>query len=111
MSREIATLQHELVRGSRQLPIRQNRRAGKTEGSGRAASKHAYLGYDPMKTTVCVAKPVLTRRELAKVLGCARYYVIEQPNHDPASRLRVDRHVELYTRRSVIGGESKCDAL
>jgi hypothetical protein len=56
---------------------------------------NTYIGDDPMKGTLRVAKPVLSRRELAKVLRGAWHHVIEQAEHDSASRFRVDRDVEL----------------
>ncbi len=57
---------------------------------------NTYIGDDPMKGTLRVAKPMLSRRELAKVLRGAWHHVIEQAEHDSASRFRVDRHVELH---------------
>lgn len=56
-----------------------------------------------MKRALRVAKPVLSRRELAEVLRRARYHVIEQPEYDSTSRFRVDRHVELPSiKRGVV---------
>ncbi len=55
-----------------------------------------YVGDDAMKCALRIAKPVLSRRKLAEVLHRAWYHVIEQSEHDSASRFRVDRHVELH---------------
>ena len=49
-----------------------------------------------METTRRVAKTVLSRRELAKVLRRAWHHVVEQPKHDSAGRFRADRDVELH---------------
>ena len=43
------------------------------------------LGDDAMRKAPHVAKPVLSRRELAEVLHRARYPVMEQLEHDWAS--------------------------
>jgi hypothetical protein len=56
---------------------------------------NTYAGDDPMKIALRIAKSMLSRRELAKVLRRPRHHVVEQAEHDSASRLRVDRHVEL----------------
>jgi len=51
-----------------------------------------------MKRALRIAKSVLSRRELAEVLRRPWYHVIEQADYDPASRFRVDRHVELHQK-------------
>jgi len=60
-----------------------------------------YVGDDAMKCALRVAKPVLSLRELAEVLRRAWYHVIEQSEHDSASRFRVDRHVELHQTKKT----------
>ena len=59
---------------------------------------NTYVRDDAMKKALRVAKSVLSRRELAEVLRRAWYHVIEQAEHDSASRFRVDRHVELHQK-------------
>ena len=39
--------------------------------------KFTHVGDDPMERAFCIAKTVLTRRELAEVPCCERYHVIE----------------------------------
>lgn len=95
--REIATLQHELTTLSWSITgptkILEKKRTPKV---GRRRVPNTYAGDDPMKRAFRIAKPVLSRRELAKVLRRSRHHVVEQAEHDSASRLRVDRHVELH---------------
>lgn len=67
----------------------------KTKEGGGWGRPKTYVGDDAMKRALCVAKSVLSRRELAEVLRCAWYHVIEQAEYDPASRFRVDRYIEL----------------
>jgi hypothetical protein len=50
-----------------------------------------------MERTVGVSESVLSRSELPKILRRAGHHVIKQAKHDPASRFRVDRDVELQT--------------
>jgi hypothetical protein len=72
--------------------------------------RNTHVRDNPMKRALCVAKPVLSGREFAKVLCRARDNVVEQAEHDSASRFRVDRHVELqffdttkYVRKIIAG--------
>ena len=44
---------------------------------------------------------MLARRELAEILYGARYHVVEEAEHDSASRLRVDGVVELYSQKYI----------
>jgi len=49
-----------------------------------------------MERTSRVSETVLSRRELTEILRRARHHVIEQAEDDSASRVRVDRDIELY---------------
>jgi len=61
-----------------------------------------YVGDDAMTSALRVAKPVPSRRELAEILRRAWYHVIEQSEHDSASRFRVGRHVELHQTKKTV---------
>jgi len=71
-----------------------------------------YVGDDTMKCALLrIAKPVLSRRELAEVLRRAWYHVIEQSEHDSASRFRVDRHIELHQTKKKTFQPNFADAM
>jgi hypothetical protein len=58
---------------------------------------NTHLWDESVKRTFRVTKAMLSCRELAEVLRGAWDHVIEQPEHDSASRFRVYRHVKLQT--------------
>jgi hypothetical protein len=55
---------------------------------------NTYVEEDSMKRALRVAKPLLSCRELEKHLFRAQFLVVEQAEHDSASRFRVDQHIE-----------------
>jgi hypothetical protein len=55
---------------------------------------NTYVENDSMKRALRVAKPMLSCRKLEKPLFRARFHVVEQAEHDSASRFRVDHHIE-----------------
>jgi hypothetical protein len=70
-----------------------------------------HVGDDPMEPTLGVAKPVLSRRELPKILRRTWHLLVEQPEHDPACRLGVDRDIKLRCVRvgcQTLSSQVKC---
>jgi len=83
-------------------PIKKNFEADKKKEGGGWGRPKTYVGDNAVKRALRISKSVLSRRELAEVLRCAWYHVIEQAEYDPASRFRVDRHVELHQKTRVV---------
>jgi hypothetical protein len=62
--------------------------------------QNTHPGDDSMEKSFRVAKTMLSYCELAEVLRGAWDHVIEQPEHDLASRFRFYRHIKLQIKHT-----------
>ncbi len=94
MSREVATLEHELQ--SAPKPVA---RALEAAGPRRREAERTHVGDDSVEGAVCVAESVLAGGQLAEVPRRPRHDVVVELEHDASGRLLVDSDVELRGRK------------